>query len=69
MCECVVNIATVYRKIKLKLDCTTNKSLLYSKNAFTFVTTVLATLKSHKTAYQGESFAFIGLQFLTLKLL
>ena len=31
------------------------------KNSFTFAPTVLATLRFAKTAYQGESFAFIGL--------
>ena len=30
------------------------------KKDIIFVATVLATLKSEKTAYQGESFAFIG---------
>lgn len=30
------------------------------KKGINFVLTVLATLKSLKTAYQGESFAFIG---------
>jgi hypothetical protein len=30
------------------------------KKDIIFVSTVLATLKSEKTAYQGESFAFIG---------
>lgn len=31
-----------------------------SENDITFAPTVLATLKSPKTAYQGGSFAFIG---------
>lgn len=31
-----------------------------SKYNFTFASTVLATHKSERIAYQGESFAFIG---------
>lgn len=33
------------------------------KKDSTFAPTVLATLKSERIAYQGESFAFIGFQF------